>query len=127
MAQGRGSASPATLTVAALICLVALTHQVHAATYTVGDTGGWTFNVDSWPKGKRFKAGDTLVFNYDATSHNVVAVNKAGYSSCSAPARAKVYKSGKDQIKLVKGQNYFICSVSGHCQSGMKIAINAAA
>lgn len=60
MAQGRGSASPATLTVAALICLVALTHQVHAATYTVGDTGGWTFNVDSWPKGKRFKAGDTL-------------------------------------------------------------------
>ncbi|KAK6156947.1 hypothetical protein DH2020_011195 [Rehmannia glutinosa] len=44
-----------------------------AAIYTVGGGGGWTFNVAAWPKGKPFKAGDTL----------------------------------------------------GHCQSGMKIAINA--
>jgi hypothetical protein len=26
----------------------------------------------------------------------------------------------------VKGQNFFICSFAGHCQSGMKIAVNAA-
>uniref|UniRef100_A0A2N9FFS4 Basic blue protein n=1 Tax=Fagus sylvatica TaxID=28930 RepID=A0A2N9FFS4_FAGSY len=90
------------------------------ATYTVGDSGGWTFNTDSWPKGKRFRAGDVLIFNYDSTTHNVVAVDRAGYSSCTAPAGAKVYNTGKDQIKLGKGQNYFICNFSGHCASGMK-------
>ncbi|EEF42037.1 basic blue protein [Ricinus communis] len=126
MAQGRGSANLAIATVVALLCLLTLTKQVRAATYTVGGSGGWTFNVDSWPKGKRFKAGDTLVFNYDSTVHNVVAVNKGSYTSCSAPAGAKVYTSGRDQIKLAKGQNFFICGISGHCQSGMKIAITAA-
>jgi len=34
--------------------------HVHAATYTVGDSSGWTFNTDTWPKGKRFRAGDVL-------------------------------------------------------------------
>ncbi|XP_044474956.1 uncharacterized protein LOC123202869 [Mangifera indica] len=66
------------------------------------------------------------LFNYDPTIHNVVAVNRGSYSSCSAPAGAKVFKSGKDRIKLVKGQNFILCSFSGHCQSGMKIAVNAA-
>lgn len=65
------------------------------------------------------------VFNYDSTTHNVVAVDRAGYSSCTSPAGAKVYNSGNDQIKLAKGQNYFICNFSGHCASGMKVAINA--
>lgn len=69
---------------------------------------------------------DIGVFNYSTAAHNVVAVNKAGYSSCTSPRGAKVYTSGKDQIKLVKGQNFFICSFAGHCQSGMKIAVNAA-
>ncbi|KAL2343151.1 hypothetical protein Fmac_004436 [Flemingia macrophylla] len=36
-----------------------------------------------------------------------------------------LYSSGSDQIKLVKGQNNFICNFVGHCQSGTKIAINA--
>ncbi|KAG5250772.1 basic blue protein [Salix suchowensis] len=97
---------------AVLLCLVVLTGHVHAATYT--------------PNGKRFKAGDTLVFTYDPTIHNVVAVNRGGYSSCITPAGARVYKSGNDQIKLSKGQNFFICNVAEHCESGMKIAINAA-
>ncbi|KAB1207030.1 Basic blue protein [Morella rubra] len=96
-----------------------------AATYTVGDAGGWTFNVAGWPKGKRFRAGDVLVFNYSPAAHNVVAVNKAGYSTCKSPPGAKVYQTGKDRIKLVKGQNLFICSFAGHCQSGMKVAVTA--
>lgn len=56
----------------------------------------------------------------------MVAVNRGGYSSCTTPAGAKVYKSGQDQIQLVKGQNFFICNVAGHCESGMKIAVSAA-
>ncbi|KAF9687129.1 hypothetical protein SADUNF_Sadunf02G0061600 [Salix dunnii] len=126
MVQGRGSADLVVVNMAALLCLIVLTGHVHAATYTVGGSGGWTLNVDSWPKGKRFKAGDTLVFTYDPTIHDVVAVNRGGYSSCITPEGARVYKSGKDQIKLSKGQNFFICNVAGHCESGMKIAINAA-
>ena len=55
----------------------------------------------------------------------MVAVNKGGYSSCTTPAGAKVYQSGNDKIKLVKGQNFFICNYAGHCESGMKIAVNA--
>ncbi|KAJ6427641.1 hypothetical protein OIU84_023100 [Salix udensis] len=124
MVQGRGSAMAVAVT--AMLCMMLLRFDMaHAATYSVGGPGGWTFNVSGWPKGKSFKAGDILVFNYSPAAHNVVAVNRAGYSSCSTPRGAKVYTSGKDRIKLVKGQNFFTCSFTGHCQSGMKIAVNA--
>lgn len=58
MGEGRGSAIVVAMIVMvgmAVVCEVA-----EAATYKVGDTGGWTFNVAGWPKGKPFKAGDTL-------------------------------------------------------------------
>uniref|UniRef100_A0A5B7BFG8 Basic blue protein n=1 Tax=Davidia involucrata TaxID=16924 RepID=A0A5B7BFG8_DAVIN len=127
MSQGRGSAGPTTvIVVALLVCLSVHIEPVHGATYIVGGSGGWTLNLSSWPKGKSFRAGDVLVFNYDSTVHNVVAVNRGGYNGCTTPAGAKVYQTGKDQIKLVKGQNYFICNSPGHCESGMKIAVTAA-
>ncbi|KAJ8755035.1 hypothetical protein K2173_015547 [Erythroxylum novogranatense] len=124
MAMGRGSAMIAAVM---LLCMF-VTIQVEmadAATYTVGGSAGWTFNLSGWPRGKRFKAGDVLVFNYSPAAHNVVSVDRGGYGSCRTPRGARVYTSGKDQIKLVKGQNYFICNFPGHCQSGMKIAVNA--
>ncbi|KAG5015530.1 hypothetical protein AAZX31_08G125600 [Glycine max] len=121
MALGRGSA------VVLLLCFLVLQSEMaRAATYRVGDSRGWTFNTVTWPQGKRFRAGDTLAFNYSPGAHNVVAVSKAGYDSCKTPRGAKVYRSGKDQIRLARGQNYFICNYVGHCESGMKIAINAA-
>ncbi|XP_059630300.1 basic blue protein-like [Cornus florida] len=126
MSQGRGSAGPAMFIVVALLCLVVQFEAVHGATFIVGGSGGWTFNLSNWPNGKRFRAGDILVFNYNPTFHNVVAVNRGGYSGCSTPAGAKVFQTGKDRIRLDKGQNYFICNFPGHCQSGMKIAVNAA-
>ncbi|KAK6939970.1 Phytocyanin domain [Dillenia turbinata] len=126
MSRGRGSAVGATVLVGALVCLWIQAEVAHGATYTVGGTKGWAFNVVNWPKGKSFKAGDTLIFNYDKTIHNVVAVNKGGYKGCSTPSGAKMYSSGKDRIKLAKGQNYFICNYAGHCESGMKIAVKAA-
>lgn len=60
MSQGRGSAGQARVMVVVLLCFLAHLARVHAATYTVGDSGGWNFNTDSWPKGKRFRAGDVL-------------------------------------------------------------------
>ncbi|KAK7852118.1 basic blue protein [Quercus suber] len=59
MAQGRGSAMVATVFLCMLM-FVLHSEMAHAATYTVGDSGGWTFNVAGWPKGKQFRAGDTL-------------------------------------------------------------------
>ncbi|MEI4872577.1 hypothetical protein Q8G47_27995, partial [Klebsiella pneumoniae] len=124
MYMGRGSAVAALMMV---LCLVVLQYEVaQAATYTVGGVGGWTFNTVRWPDGKRFRAGDVLVFKYDPTIHNVVIVDKGAYRSCSTPSSAKVLQSGNDQIKLAKGQNFFICNFPGHCESGMKIAVSAA-
>ncbi|XP_004290576.1 PREDICTED: basic blue protein [Fragaria vesca subsp. vesca] len=123
--QGRGSARFTVVqVVAVLLCLMAVQY-VDAATYTVGDSGGWSFNTGKWPNGKQFRAGDVLIFNYDSTLHNVVAVGRGGYSSCTTPRGAKVLTSGNDRVKLAKGQNYFICNFPGHCESGMKVAINA--
>ncbi|KAL7593788.1 hypothetical protein Lser_V15G34159 [Lactuca serriola] len=125
MTEGRGSAMAA----AVVLCLVAavLHCQVaQAATYVVGGRSGWTFNLSNWPHGKNFRAGDVLVFNYKRGTHNVVAVNKAGYNGCSSsPRNAKVYTSGKDRIRLVKGLNNFVCTLPGHCGAGMKIQIIA--
>ncbi|CAK9318090.1 unnamed protein product [Citrullus colocynthis] len=123
MGEGRGSA----VVGAVVVCFLMLQYSqmVHAAVYTVGGAQGWTFNVASWPKGKRFRAGDTLVFNYSPSAHNVVAVNRSGYNRCITPRGSKVFLTGKDRIKLVKGQNFFICNLPGHCQNGMKIAVTA--
>ncbi|XP_047153525.1 basic blue protein-like [Vigna umbellata] len=77
-----------------------------SVTYTVRDANGWTFNTVAWPKGKRLHL-------------------KGGYKTCKTPNGAKTYNLGTDQIKLVKGPNYFICNFVGHCDSATKIAINA--
>ncbi|KAK3001586.1 hypothetical protein RJ639_022437 [Escallonia herrerae] len=123
MSQGRGSAV-ATLMVMSLLVLLHC-EVAEAATYTVGGAGGWTFNVVGWPKGKSFRAGDILQFNYDPSSHNVVGVGRVGYSTCKTLQGAKVYQTGNDKIRLVKGQNFFICNFPGHCESGMKLAVTA--
>ncbi|KAL9234195.1 hypothetical protein vseg_009090 [Gypsophila vaccaria] len=126
MGQGRDSARPSLVVGLAFVCLMAMTHTTFGATYTVGGAGGWTFNVVNWPSGKSFRAGDVLAFNYASNVHNVVEVNGGEYNGCSSPRGARVYQSGRDSIKLSKGLHYFICSIPGHCQAGMKIAVNAA-
>lgn len=65
------------------------------------------------------------VFNYSPAAHNVVVVDKQGYAACKAPEGAKEFRSGNDKIRLVKGENYFICTFPGHCDSKMKVAVNA--
>jgi hypothetical protein len=63
MAKGRGSASwsaRAIVTLMAVSVLLLQADYVQAATYTVGDSGIWTFNAVGWPKGKHFRAGDVL-------------------------------------------------------------------
>ncbi|KAL9431281.1 hypothetical protein AB3S75_026463 [Citrus x aurantiifolia] len=126
-AQGRCSASQATTVAATLLVLLFLGfHSTEAtSTFSVGDTSGWTYNIQSWTNGKQFKAGDTLIFNYDASIHNVAVVDGNSYKSCRDSPTSKSFSSGKDQIKLSKGRNYFICSIPGHCEAGLKLAVDA--
>ncbi|XP_006650902.1 chemocyanin-like [Oryza brachyantha] len=121
---GRGSA----VAVGVVVLLGVLLHGevAESAVFTVGDRGGWGMGAGSWASGKRFKAGDVLVFKYDSSAHNVVAVDAAGYKGCTAPRGARVFKSGSDRVTLARGTNYFICNFPGHCQAGMKIAVTAA-
>ncbi|KAJ0981348.1 hypothetical protein J5N97_009603 [Dioscorea zingiberensis] len=128
MAMGRGSAGGKGMSLGlALICLLVIQQCFvsHAAIYTVGDKKGWTFNTANWPSGKKFKAGDVLIFKYDPKVHNTVIVNAAGYKGCTTPKGSKVLTTGNDRVRLAKGTNYFICSFAGHCQAGMKIAVTA--
>ncbi|KAL8168351.1 hypothetical protein V2J09_009850 [Rumex salicifolius] len=117
--KGRGSA----LVVSALVVVVVLMVQSEvcsaARSYTVGGPSGWTFNMVKWPKNKHFKSGDVLGF------HNLVAVSKGGYKGCTTPNGSKTLQTGKDKIRLKRGMNYFICSIPGHCQAGMKMAVKA--
>ncbi|CAL9094463.1 unnamed protein product [Musa acuminata var. zebrina] len=111
----------------ALIFLCLSYHvEITAATeFTVGDSAGWSFNVQNWPNDKSFKAGDVLVFKYGQGAHNVVVVDAQGYDSCTAKSGSKTYTSGNDKITLAKGTSYFICSYPGHCDAGMKIKVVA--
>ncbi|RWR74998.1 basic blue-like protein [Cinnamomum micranthum f. kanehirae] len=105
MAQGIGNAQK-WLVIG--VTLLFLSDIAQAATYAVGDKGGWSFNLVNWPKGKSFKAGDlTAMAQWLHHSKGIQGL------------------SGNDNIKLFKGHNYFICNIVGHCQAGMKIAINA--
>jgi len=55
----------------------------------------------------------------------MVIVKEFGYTSCVALGGSGFYYSGADRITLAKGANYFICGIPGHCNLGMKIAVNA--
>ncbi|TVU28349.1 hypothetical protein EJB05_19865 [Eragrostis curvula] len=131
MVRGRGSASrggvlAAVLLVAFLVMMTSAPPVAEAAaTYMVGDFGGWKFNVAGWAKGRTFRAGDWLVFNYNRAVHDVAVVDAAAYRSCVVPRGARVLRSGRDRVKLGRGTHYFVCTVRGHCQAGMKVAVRA--
>lgn len=48
--------------VATVLLMVLFLHckNAQAATYTVGDASGWSFNTEGWTEGKTFNAGDVL-------------------------------------------------------------------
>uniref|UniRef100_A0A0E0P941 Phytocyanin domain-containing protein n=1 Tax=Oryza rufipogon TaxID=4529 RepID=A0A0E0P941_ORYRU len=94
--------------------------------WPVGDGAGWSPGVVGWPNYKPFKAGDVLVFSYDASAHNVVVVGDVDYALCRAPANATAYGSGDDRVALPPGVTFFVSGFPGDCDKGMmKIAITA--
>ncbi|TYI02326.1 hypothetical protein ES332_A11G259600v1 [Gossypium tomentosum] len=98
--------------------VVLMTPAISLATdFVVGDDDGWKFGIDyeDWAKGKQFFVGDTLVFKYNATVHNV----------CTVPSNNSLGSfTGNDTIKLATtGNKWYICGVNGHCDGGMKLKI----
>ncbi|OEL14873.1 hypothetical protein BAE44_0024107 [Dichanthelium oligosanthes] len=124
----------------AVLLLVACSSTAAATSYTVGDGSGWTTGVDytSWAASKNFKVGDsldwltslfdwlstTVVFNYAKGLHTVVEVSAAEYMACTAANPLGSDSSGATTVGLkTPGSHYFVCSITGHCGAGMKLAV----
>ncbi|KAF2315451.1 hypothetical protein GH714_039291 [Hevea brasiliensis] len=118
-------------TATAFLILLLSVPAAYATQYVVGDSAGWTnFGSDysTWASGKTFAVGDSLVFNYDSSTHKVAEVPQSDYNSCSASNAIQTYSDGSTTISLSKtGSMYFICPTAGHCSSGMKLSINVVA
>lgn len=67
-------------------------------------------------------------FTYSPELHDVVEVSKAGYDACSSANNISASRSGNDVVALTApGTRYFLCGLTGHCDSGMKIRIDVVA
>uniref|UniRef100_A0A0E0L9D8 Phytocyanin domain-containing protein n=1 Tax=Oryza punctata TaxID=4537 RepID=A0A0E0L9D8_ORYPU len=112
------------------LLLVSCAAVAAATKYTVGDTSGWAMGADytTWASDKKFKIGDTLVFNYAGGAHSVDEVSAADYAACTASNALQSDGSGTTTITLkTAGKHYFICGVAGHCSNGMKLLVDVAA
>ncbi|GKV24720.1 hypothetical protein SLEP1_g34301 [Rubroshorea leprosula] len=116
----------------ATIALAAfLQNSAAQSTYNVGDALGWTVPSNgavfysTWAGNKTFRVGDTLVFNFASGSHNVAGVLKADFDACNTANTQFVNRTGPANIVLNStGERYYICTFSGHCSAGQKLAIN---
>lgn len=112
--------------VATLLFLLVASPVAFAANHVVGGSGGWSQSGDytTWAAGETFLVGDTLEFNYGG-SHGVDVISKDDYDNCNTANAIESYSDGKTTIKLSKaGSMYFSCPTFGHCQTGMKLAID---
>jgi hypothetical protein len=114
-------------TVALLLLLVALLVQLQAVAATKY-TLNWNYPnyqnyFSNWNRGNNYAVGDSIEFLYNAEAHDVVKVSYAEYKNCFTSALPST--SGATVFPLEQtGMHYFICTIPGHCQAGMKLAIN---
>jgi plastocyanin len=75
---------------------------------------------------RTYKVGDQLKFLYAPEMHNVVKVaSESDLTHCTTHTKIGPEQTdGQTSVTLNKpGAHYFICSVPGHCEDGMKIKI----
>ncbi|XP_042480231.1 uclacyanin-3-like [Macadamia integrifolia] len=123
--------------VAAVVAIAALNLQCAVAktTHVVGDSLGWTVPpggaavYSTWASKQSFTVGDVLLFNFTTGTHDVAEVKKAGYDSCDGSSTiGSVQNTGPTSINLSSaGESYYICTFSGHCSLGQKLALNVTA
>ncbi|XP_038889652.1 blue copper protein-like [Benincasa hispida] len=112
-----------------LLVAAALWRCSSAATYTVGDSLGWTVPPNptiysDWASTKTFVVGDILVFNFASGRHDVTEVTKSASDSCNGSNPISVENNSPARITLTSaGDHHFICSFPGHCSNGQKLSI----
>ncbi|XP_052193747.1 uclacyanin-3-like [Diospyros lotus] len=112
--------------VAALLVLAVLTaRSAYAVEHVVGGSSGWSQATDysTWVASQTFTVGDTLCKL--VTLINVHFLAKATTLNATTGNTLQSYSGGRTTITLDKpGPMYSICPRFGHCQGGMKLAIN---
>lgn len=64
-------------------------------------------------------------FTYSPELHDVVEASRAGYDACSSANNISASRTGNDVVALTAvGTRYFLCGLTGHCDSGMKIRVD---
>ncbi|KAF8712828.1 hypothetical protein HU200_028601 [Digitaria exilis] len=129
--MARALVLPVAMAAALLLVATVFMEGAAAATYTVGAPDGlWDMQTDyaQWVKTKTFHPGDKITFTYSAELHDVVEVSRAGYEGCSSANNISASRTGNDVVALTAvGARYFLCGLTGHCDSGMKIRVDVVA
>ncbi|GMI84264.1 hypothetical protein HRI_002095700 [Hibiscus trionum] len=107
-----------------------LLQTTYGATYTVGDSTGWTIPTgntefyDNWADNTNFAVGDVLVFNFTTGRHDVAEVTEAAYDACNAASPISTLSTGPARVTLNRtGDYHFICAFPSHCSAGQKLSI----
>ncbi|XP_059285868.1 stellacyanin-like [Lycium ferocissimum] len=108
--------------IAFLIALVVVSMVVAPAMATehlVGDDQGWKLNSDynKWAESKEF--------HYKEGVHNVSKADLISFQDCAPSTTVTSFNTGNDVIELTSpGKKWYFCGIRGHCDQGMKLAIN---
>ncbi|XP_030464846.1 umecyanin-like [Syzygium oleosum] len=122
----------AKITACMLAVVVTFLSGAEATNYTVGGSGGWKIPSSAsaysdWASQHAFEAGDVLVFDFDSSTNNVADVTKEDYDACNADSPFTVLSTSPAYYSLdTAGDYYFLCTATGHCSQGQKLAIAVA-
>ncbi|TXG61236.1 hypothetical protein EZV62_012599 [Acer yangbiense] len=99
--------------------------------HVVGDAMGWVVPpggatvYSNWAASNTFKVNDVLVFNFTTGRHDVAQVTKAAFDACNTASPISRQTNSPANITLSSaGEFYYICTFTGHCLAGQKLAIN---
>ncbi|XP_048134242.1 umecyanin-like [Rhodamnia argentea] len=116
----------------AVVEILAMLRSMEAASYTVGDSAGWSTPgngasfYSSWASGHTFRVGDVLVFNFIDGQHSVAVVSPSDFNSCNTASPIALLTSAPvDYTINTTGTFYFICTHDSHCSQGQKLAVTA--
>ncbi|GAB2210573.1 hypothetical protein Droror1_Dr00015841 [Drosera rotundifolia] len=111
-------------------CLAVLRLCSAQTVHVVGGSSGWKIPSPSsfystWAATQTFNVGDILEFNFATNSHTVATVSQSDYTSCSTASPISIKTTGPANITVAAGTTYFICTFTGHCDAGQKLAVTA--
>ena len=117
------------------LAVVFLQHATAQTVHVVGDNTGWTVPQDGpafysgWAANKNFRVGDSLTFNFQTGSHDVLKVSKESFDRCNFTGDDDdIIRTGPTTVRLNEtDMHYFICTIGTHCSLGQKLSINVVA